>query len=603
MPSPSTTPHEVRRWQGPGRRGARSTTRHDDRSPLLPRRSSGCTMRKTPSGGRGRGRSQSLGRRNGSSGTPWSTLSTSSAARQWCRFSMLLCRSRWNSWWMCSGSSMRLLLFPSRLSKCPRSSSRTSRRESRFASRSWRNSWWKCRRSFLIPLCSGTWSKTLTFQFLVVEGDTQIFKVFSEDKVQQVPSRSLIFLVEVFKVLALDRVRQRLRLFSLQLVRMMTRMSLVKGFFQLFPVLKKAQSWLRTRGRHCSPSRAHPRRLLSWRTPSSGCSSETATLASLTTGTDVPSVLSGSRRLASRSCGLAKGMRIELSGTGTGTCVSPRLSSLLFLLGEELYRQPRAVYKYWAGGLPSCDHAATSSSSSSSSFFDKVLDIPVMLQRQVFAVQLCRCAVRIVLRLWTSLWSYSSSFCIPTRTCWCLRFRSSTECYSFQLYCRIVHVQCNCAKTRRCHSAVLGQVVHAPVVVLRQLLGVGQCRKLWRFRSCSWCSSWRLLTRPLFLRRKALVLVQTVQKTVKFPVAFLELVHCPSLCNDRCRIVETVQKTVESRSWCCLDKVVDVPVLATSWSSRGSAVAVHQLVCQLIMAMMSSGGIFLGPCTQVHGQG
>ena len=37
-----------------------------------------------------------------------------------------------------------------------------------------------------------------------------------------------------------------------------------------------------------------------------------------------------------------------------------------------------------------------------------------------------------------------------------------------------------------------------------------------------------------------------------------------------------------------LDMVVDVPVLATSWGSRGSAVAVHRLVCQLIMDMMSS---------------
>ena len=40
-------------------------------------------------------------------------------------------------------------------------------------------------------------------------------------------------------------------------------------------------------------------------------------------------------------------------------------------------------------------------------------------------------------------------------------------------------------KKWRCQSAVLGQVVHVPVVMLRQLLGVGQCRKLWRFRSCS----------------------------------------------------------------------------------------------------------------------
>ena len=46
--------------------------------------------------------------------------------------------------------------------------------------------------------------------------------------------------------------------------------------------------------------------------------------------------------------------------------MSPRLTSLLFLLGEEQYRQPRAVYKYWVGGLPSCDHAATCFLSSSS---------------------------------------------------------------------------------------------------------------------------------------------------------------------------------------------------------------------------------------------
>ena len=41
-------------------------------------------------------------------------------------------------------SSMRFCLLTSRLSKCPRSSSRTSLRDSRVANRSWRNSWWKC---------------------------------------------------------------------------------------------------------------------------------------------------------------------------------------------------------------------------------------------------------------------------------------------------------------------------------------------------------------------------------------------------------------------------------------------------------------------------
>ena len=100
-------------------------------------------------------------------------------------------------------------------------------------------------------------------------------------------------------------------------------------------------------------------------------------------------------------------------------------------------------------------------------------------------------------------------------------------------------------------------------------------------------------------------MVETVQKILKFPHAFLDKVvlpvvmqdrgcpdsaenredsayvlghgSCPSLCNDRCRMVETVQKTVESPQLALFsfsDKVVDVPVLATSWGSRCSAVAV-----------------------------
>ena len=54
-------------------------------------------------------------------------------------------------------------------------------------------------------------------------------------------------------------------------------------------------------------------------------------------------------------------------------------------------------------------------------------------------------------------------------------------------------------------------------------------------------------------------------------------------------MVETVLKTVESPQLVLLlDKVVDVPVLATSWGCRGSGVAVPRLVCQLVMAMVSS---------------
>ena len=82
-------------------------------------------------------------------------------------------------------------------------------------------------------------------------------------------------------------------------------------------------------------------------------------------------------------------------------------------------------------------------------------------------------------------------------------------------------------------------------------------------------------------------MVQTVQKIVKFLHAFLDKVVLPVVAGQGA--VQTVQKTVESPQLVLLlDKVVDVPLLATSWGCRGSAVAVHRLVCQLIMAMMSS---------------
>ena len=232
------------------------------------------------------------------------------------------------------------------------SPSQTSPRVPRFLSRRWRNSWWMCRRLFPIPRFSGLWSSSSTFQFLVVEDQVLVFKVFPLDRVQQrrLPrnaflsglwSRSLtLFLVEVFLVHLL---------LTLQLVLMNALMNLVKGFFRIFPQIKnKVRRLLRTRGRNCSPSRAHPRRLLSWRAPSSGCGSGNAMLARLSSGTDVLTVQSGGLQLVSRSCGTAKGMRRERCASGTGTRVPPRLTSLLFLLSEELHRQPRAVYKYWA---------------------------------------------------------------------------------------------------------------------------------------------------------------------------------------------------------------------------------------------------------------
>ena len=72
---------------------------------------------------------------------------------------------------------------------------------------------WGGKRSFPFPCFSRLWSSTSTFQFLVVEGDTLVFKVFTPNRVQQrrlllwnaflsgLSSRSLTFLL---LVVALD---------------------------------------------------------------------------------------------------------------------------------------------------------------------------------------------------------------------------------------------------------------------------------------------------------------------------------------------------------------------------------------------------------------
>ena len=114
-----------------------------------------------------------------------------------------------------SVSSIRCVLLPSRLSTCPRSSSRTSPCDACVASRSWWNSWWKCQLSCTF------FSRKLTSQFLVVEGDTQIFKFFSVDRVRRSLLRNAFLsglweqIVDtpggVFKVYAQDSIQQRLR--------------------------------------------------------------------------------------------------------------------------------------------------------------------------------------------------------------------------------------------------------------------------------------------------------------------------------------------------------------------------------------------------------
>ena len=80
-----------------------------------------------------------------------------------------------------------ILLFPSRLSTCPRSPLPASLAVAVCVSRSRRrNSWWKCRRSILTPRCTGLWSRTWTFQFLmVVIASVVVFSVYTQDRVQQ----------------------------------------------------------------------------------------------------------------------------------------------------------------------------------------------------------------------------------------------------------------------------------------------------------------------------------------------------------------------------------------------------------------------------------
>ena len=121
-------------------------------------------------------------------------------------------------------------------SRCPRSCLSMSLCARPCALRSWWNSWWKCRRSFpILRYYSGL--------RMVVEDQVLVFKVFPLDSVQhrRLPprnvflsglwSRSLtLFQVDVFKAHLL---------LTLQLVLKNAQMSLVKGFFALFPKLKK----------------------------------------------------------------------------------------------------------------------------------------------------------------------------------------------------------------------------------------------------------------------------------------------------------------------------------------------------------------------------
>ena len=81
-------------------------------------------------------------------------------------------------------------------------------------------------------------------------------KRISERTVEQI----VRFPVKAFKIFVQDRFRQRPRLFNLLLVQTMTLMSLVMGFFALFPTEKSAECREQV---SADPSAHGPRRLMS----------------------------------------------------------------------------------------------------------------------------------------------------------------------------------------------------------------------------------------------------------------------------------------------------------------------------------------------------
>ena len=131
--------------------------------------------------------------------------------------------------------------------------------------------------------------------------------------------------------------------------------------------------------------------------------------------------------------------------------------------------------------------------------------------------------------LWTSLLFCSSSSCIPTRTWRCLNFRSSTECSNFQLCFRGVYAQCKLCKSWSFHRAVLRRCLRALCCALTSAgdgLDSAENREV----------SARVLGQGCLARCDARQgVVQTVQKTVKIPHAFLDMVLARRCCNDRCR--------------------------------------------------------------------
>ena len=134
-----------------------------------------CCARKN-SGARGLTGFTRSGRRNGFSGAPWNRTSTT---RSSCRRLTFQCRRWKTSWWRYAGSSISSI--PSRLSKCPRSPFPVILAGAVCVSlRRRQNSWWKFRRSYPTLRCTGLWSRTWSFQFLmIVIASVVVFSVYT----------------------------------------------------------------------------------------------------------------------------------------------------------------------------------------------------------------------------------------------------------------------------------------------------------------------------------------------------------------------------------------------------------------------------------------
>ena len=182
---------------------------------------------------------------------------------------------------------------------------------------------------------------------------------------------------------------------------------------------------------------------------------------------------------------------------------------------ETTWRAPEGVKVVWMGGTSEwCGTSSRSLVTLRMLFLrcllgDSLQSEGLGISSPLLGCHQVRCAHRTP--VWTSLWLWSSSLCSSTRTWWCLSFRSSTECSNFQLCYRGVYAQCKLCKSWRFHRAVLRRCLRAYCCALT---GAGDGPDSAENREVSA----RVLGQGCLTRCDARQgVVQTVQKTVKFP--------------------------------------------------------------------------------------